>query len=154
MRVIQSGVTRTVILTRRYAIKLPSLRPYGDGLAGLLWSICRGILANQSEQQWWTTAPDDMRQYLCPVLRSWFGAVVNVYPRCEPFEADEATAEKMFTREWTPVELLFPHPGDNKPDNYGWLNGRLVCLDYDMNYNGCPHDRSGARNRAEEPVEA
>lgn len=153
MIVIRHGVTRTVLLTRRYAIKLPSLRPYGDGVAGLLWSICRGILANQSEAVWWNMAEPKMRAYLCPVLRSWLGGIINVYPRCEPYEVDGATAEKMFTREFSPVELLYPHPGDNKPDNYGWLDGRVVCLDYDMNYNGCPHDRSGARNRVEEDTE-
>lgn len=141
---IRRGITRTVILTRRYAIKFPSLRPYGDGLTGLLWSVCRGILANQAEAQWWNVALPEMRQYLCPVRRSWLGGVVNVYPRCKPFEVSDVLQEAMFERRWLPLPELDPQPGDTKADNYGWLDGRLVVIDYDMNYNGCPHDRSGS----------
>jgi hypothetical protein len=48
-----------------------------------------------------------------------------------------------------PIPELMPQPGDDKPENYGLLYGRLVILDYDMNYNGCPHDRSGAINQLE-----
>lgn len=128
---------------RRYAVKLPSLRRYGSGLTGLLWSICRGILANQSEAEWWRNASPEQRRLLCPVLRSWLGGVINIYPRCEPFVVTEAVELSMFRREYRPLPELEPQPGDVKPDNYGWLRGRLVCLDYDMNYSGCPHDRSG-----------
>lgn len=148
---LRRGITRTVILTRRHAIKLPSLRPYGNGLAGLLWSVCRGILANQSEAEWWRNADPDTRTKLCPVLRSWLGGIVNVYPRCEPFGVVPHVEMAMFERTYRPLDLD-PCPGDEKPDNYGWLEDRLVRLDYDMNYNGCPHDRSGARNRIEEPA--
>lgn len=143
---IRRGITRTVWVTKRYAIKFPSLRRYGDGLAGLLWSICRGILANQGEAQWWRNAELDQRDMLCPVLHSWLGGIVNVYPRCEPYIVDEETEMAIHRREYTPLPNLRPCPGDTKPDNYGWLNGRLVVLDYDLNYNGCPHDRSGAFN--------
>ena len=131
--IVRRGITRTVWLTRRYAVKFPSLRPYGNGLTGLLWSICRGILANQAEHTWWTNSHDPA---LCPVLRSWLGGIVQVYPRCEPLADD--------------YDGPLPEPEhlgdlrDNKPDNFGWLDGRLVRVDYDMNYNGCPHDRSGA----------
>lgn len=150
--IIRRGITRTVVLTRRYAIKLPSLRRYGSGLAGLLWSVSRGILANQSEAEWWHNAMPDQKPMLCPVLHSWIGGIVNIYPRCEPYTVDEVTELAMFTREYRPLPDLDPQPGDVKPDNYGWLDGRLVVLDYDMNYNGCPHDRSGA-NLAPTPPE-
>lgn len=146
---LRRGITRTVVLTKRYAIKLPSLRPYGNGLAGLLWSICRGILANQAEAQWWRNALPDQRPFLCPVLHSWLGGIVNVYPRCQPMVVPRGVAMAMFRREFRPLPMLMPQPGDNKPDSYGWLDTRLVVLDYDLNYNGCPHDRSGARNTAE-----
>jgi hypothetical protein len=144
------GITRTVIVTPNYAIKLPSLRRYGGGLAGLLWSVCRGILANQSEASWWNSIGDDQRQYLCPVLHSWLGGIINIYPRCDPYEVSDATAMAMSAREFRPLEKLNPQAGDTKPDNYGWLGRRLVVLDYDLNYNGCPHDRSGALNRLEQ----
>lgn len=60
-------------------------------------------------------------------------------------EADEMAMHK---REMRPIETEWPSPGDIKPDNFGWLDDRLVRLDYDMNYNGCPHDRSGFVNAA------
>jgi hypothetical protein len=145
MLLVKRGITRTVLLTRRYAIKFPSLRPYGDGFAGLLWSISRGILANQSEAQWWKHSPLEQKRAMCPVLLSW-GGLVNVYPRCEPFVVSEELELAMFHREFFPVHMD-PAPGDNKPDNYGVLNGQIVFLDYDMNYNGCPHDRSGFLNQ-------
>lgn len=146
---VRRGITRTVLLTKRYAVKFPSLRPYGDGFAGLLWSLCRGILANQSEAQWWKHSPPEQKQAMCPVLASWAGGLVNVYPRCEPFVVTEELELAMHQRTYFPVHMD-PAPGDNKPDNDGVLHGRVVFLDYDMNYNGCPHDRSGFLNRTNE----
>lgn len=142
---VRRGITRTVLVFKRYAVKMPSLRPYGDGLAGLLWSISRGILANQGEAEWWRHAELSQREMLCPVLHSWLGGIVNIYPRCEPYVVGMETQEAMFRREFLPLPDLAPQPGDTKADNYGWLNGKLVVLDYDLNYNGCPHDRSGAK---------
>ncbi len=150
--IVRRGITRTVLITRHRAYKLPSLRPYGGGLRGLLWSVCRGILANQAEAEWWQNARPETRRLLCPVLRSWLGGVVNVYPRCQPFRATPAQELAMFERRWFPV-VIEPAPGDEKAENYGWLTDgryggerRLVRLDYDMNWNGCPHDRSGVSN--------
>jgi hypothetical protein len=31
--------------------------------------------------------------------------------------------------------------GDRKADNIGLLDGRVVWLDYDGSWNGCPHTR-------------
>lgn len=147
------GICRTVVLTRRYAIKIPRLRRYrdsrtgavlGDGSRGLLWRVARGVLANQAEAEWWRHGGERTRSCLCPVLRSWLGGLVNVYPRCAPYEVDTETELRMFRREFRPVPDLEPQPGDNKSENYGVTpDGRVVLLDYDMNWNGCPHDRSG-----------
>lgn len=149
MLLVRRGITRTVILAGRHAVKVPSMRRYGNGLAGLLWSVCRGILANQSEAEWWRNAPPATRAVLCPVRWSLLGGLVNIYPRCGPYVPPPEHAAAMRDRQWRPVELD-PSPGDDKPDNYGWLSDpagrRVVRIDYDMNYNGCPHDRSGARN--------
>lgn len=147
---VRRGITRTVLLTKRWAIKLPSLRPYGNGVAGLLWSISRGILANQSETEWWRNTQPENRIHLCPVRFSLLGGVINIYPRCEPYEATEEQELAMFNRTWRPVDDN-PAPGDDKAANFGWLTEhgqrRVVRIDYDMNYNGCPHDRSGFLNR-------
>lgn len=75
MITIRRGITRTVLLAGRWAIKVPSHRAHGDGIRGVLWSITRGIQANFSEAEW-STSPG-----VCPVRWSIAG-LVNVYPRC------------------------------------------------------------------------
>ncbi len=139
-RISRQGITRTVLLTSRWAVKLPSLRTHGNGLVGLLQSFCRGVLANQSEIDW--HGYKEARGALCPIRWHGLGGVVVVMPRCHPI---------LVTADGEPVDplpQLHPRsPGDNKPENYGVLRGRIVRIDYDMSYNGCPHDRSGAFNR-------
>lgn len=120
---IRRGITRTVILTPRHAIKLPSLRRHGKGLAGMLWSFSRGISANLSEREWSGYSPA-----LCPVRWSLAG-LVNVYPRCEPVteEPDDYYAI---------ANMLGPM--DKKPENLGILDGRMVWVDYAMDWNDPP----------------
>lgn len=145
------GLTRTVFLTANYAIKVPSLRRHGYGLTGVLWSLARGILANQGEASWWSWARHTGdRDKFCPVLASHLGGLVNIYRRCQPYRVSPEIENAMHERTFRPLAIT-PQPGDCKPDNYGWLDEggkqRLVVLDYDMSYNGCPHDYSGAVNR-------
>lgn len=128
MRVIRTGITRTVVLVGRWAVKVPSARTYGKGLTGLLWSLSRGVQANQSEaglSKWEDTRPD-----LCPVRWSLAGGLVNVYPRCAPVPAGRLAEARPL-----------PFSGDRKPENLGLLRGRVVWLDYDGSWNGCPHSR-------------
>ncbi len=140
MWTVRRGITRTVLLTRRWAIKVPSLRAHGSGLTGVLWSIARGLLANQAEIDW--QQYEAWKGGLCPIRWHGLGGLVVVMPRCEPLEVD---AHGQFAGE---LPQLDPNPGDDKPANYGRLDGVVVRLDYDLSYNGCPHDRSGAANRA------
>jgi hypothetical protein len=112
---IRRGITRTVLLVGPWAVKLPSLRSNGKGLAGRIWSVCHGILANLSEVQW--SEVDGV----CPVRFSLFG-LVNVYPRCEPVAS--------FDGDYAAIGAPFLPPLDRKPENLGLLNGRLVWVDY------------------------
>lgn len=139
MIVVARGITRTVWLVGRWAVKVPSLRRYGSGLAGLLWSITRGIQANLSEREWSGLEGDDVpdRGLLCPLRWSLLGGIINVYPRCVPWPVDEHGAALRPLPE-TEIPL-----GDDKPENWGLLGGRPVRIDYDVSYNGCPHDRGG-----------
>jgi hypothetical protein len=120
---IRRGLTRTVILTRRWAIKLPSLRSHGDGAQGALWSLTRGIAANLSEAEWSGSSGT------CPVRWSMAG-LVNVYPRCAEPE-HEPTDE-----DYTATGYI--GPTDKKRSNVGVLNGQLVFLDYDQSWNDRP----------------
>lgn len=141
---VRRGITRTVLLVGGWVYKFPSLRPYGRGLAGVMWSLSRGIQANLSEAEWSTFVED--RDKIAPVTRSWLGGMMNVYPRCEPLIVVDVSGE-------LPSEILAQVPeltggphGDLKDENLGWLDGRLVWLDYDRSHNGCCHDWSGALN--------
>jgi hypothetical protein len=120
---VRRGITRTVYLTRLWAIKTPSLRSHGTGVAGMLWSLCRGVLANLSEREW-SGSPGT-----CPMRWSLAG-LVNVYPRCEHVTEDLSDAEY--------EAIGFLGPADKNPHNVGVLDGRLVWVDYDMSWNDRP----------------
>lgn len=124
---IKHGITRTVLLTRRYAIKVPSFRGHCEGgVRGRLYGFACGILANDSERKWHNY--EGWNGQAAPVLRSWLGGLVQVYPRCDPLpvnDRDEYVGS-------LPLPVLDPDPGDHKPDNYGLLNGRVVRIDYAM----------------------
>jgi hypothetical protein len=119
---ISSGVTRTVYLVGKYAIKVPSGRGHClGGARGVLAGIAYGLLANQSECEWYDY--QGWHGGVAPVLHSWLGGFVNVYPRCQPLPSH-------ITEDQLPE--LDPDPGDCKLDNFGLLDGRIVRLDYSM----------------------
>lgn len=120
--IVHRGITRTVFLIGRWAVKVPSLRAYDGGLAGVLWSFTRGVQANLSEREW-SGSPG-----VCPVVWSLVG-LVNLYPRCAPVLVEPTDAEYTATGVLGPV--------DRKRQNVGWLAGRLVWIDYDMSWNDC-----------------
>lgn len=118
MKRVTTGITRTVFLTKRYAIKVPTGRGlYPNGFKGLLKGIATGYLANLSELEW----SDWHKDKVAPVLFSFFG-IVNIYPRCKVV----AFGDKVV------IPLLHPDPGDVKHDNYGIYKGRVVRLDYSI----------------------
>lgn len=121
---IHRGITRTVLVIGRWAVKVPSVRAYGDGLRGVLWSWTRGVQANLSEAEW-SNSPGT-----CPVLWSLAG-LVNIYPRADALP-DGAEVD------WDAIGFLCPV--DRKPQNVGRLGGRLVMIDYDMSWNDCGPD--------------
>lgn len=119
MRIIRTGINRTVILIGAYAIKIPSFRGHMYGnMRGRIAGFAHGILANQSEYMWHDY--EDWRGRIAPVLHSWLFGIIQVYPRCAPAPEDA----ELFT--------LDPCPGDIKTDNFGLLDGRLVRVDYEM----------------------
>jgi hypothetical protein len=136
---IARGVSRTVLLVGRWAVKIPSLRTNGQGVFGVAWSFSRGLQANLSERTW--SGVDGV----CPVLWSLAG-LVNIYPRCQSVDA--------FDGDYGSIGAPFLPAGDRKPQNLGLLDGRIVWIDYDGSWNGCPHARSAHDLRDDETVDA
>lgn len=146
---IRHGITRTVLLAGPWAIKVPSLRAYGEGARGVLWSFSRGIQANHSESEWSGYLNDAPEPVVCPVRWSLLGGLINVYPRCSPIplRPDGEPAIPLPPRDRLPL-------GDDKPSNFGLLNGQPVWIDYDVSYNGCPHDPGGVARKLADLAEA
>lgn len=125
------GVTRTVILTKRWAIKLPCL-VYG-------WKyFLYGFLANMQESDW--SGFDDR---LCLVRYAAPGGVFVVMPRCSPVTDKEFC--DLVSEDWARMRdeetgLPLPYhaelPVEMKTCSFGWLNGRIVAVDY----GGCGRD--------------
>lgn len=120
---IERGLTRIVLLTQHWAIKLPRIRTHDDGLAGVLWSLTRGITANLSERE------HSGARGVCPVRWSLAG-LINVYPRCTVVREELTDSDYESTGYIGPVE--------RKPENMGYLDGELVYVDYDSSWNDRP----------------
>lgn len=122
----KQGISRSVYLVGRWAIKVPRLRGQGR----LSWRVARAVIANDSEADW-KDAPG-----VAPVLRLWLGGLVAVYPRCDPWPDGPEPDYDAIGEGWM--------PRDRKPQNIGLLNGEPVWLDYDGSWNGCPHSTNVA----------
>lgn len=125
--VIRKGGMRFVILTSKYAIKFPLLTSMDSFLSG--W------LANDKEYQWTGCILSARGKLpLCPVIwRSWLSFVI-VMPRCLPvrnerlFGVDLEGLCAIARRENNIAETFIRW--DAHAGNFGYLNGRLVKIDY------------------------
>lgn len=117
----KEGVTRTVVLTRRWAFKFPSV---ANGWKYFLY----GFFANMQEREW---SGFDGR--LCPIRVALPGGLLVVMPRCLP--VTDAQFSALVPEDWP--EISFQEKGDSgslpvemKSNSFGWLNGRIVAIDY------------------------
>lgn len=109
------GVTRTVVLVGRWALKFPSMCEWRLFLLGLL--------ANMQEARFSRAELPE----LCPVLWSIPGGWLIVMPRVREMTSDEFESFDVgaFINKETYVV-----PVERKPDSFGWLDGRVVAIDY------------------------
>lgn len=107
MRLNTRGRNRLVLLTRRYAFKIPSVRCWRDFLFGLL---------NNLNEAAWSREPGH-----CPVLYAAPLGFLLVMPRLRILTDTEFAS-------LDPAAL--PGRAERKPDSYGWLNGEPVAVDY------------------------
>jgi len=121
---IRYGATRTVLLTRKYAIKVPSCHTWRSFLTGLLANLQERVFA---------TLQDDR---LCPVVFSLPGGLLVVMPRVTElteYDWEELGLINGVTR-WMGGEAAegnYPLPVEfGKRSSFGWHKGRLVAIDY------------------------
>lgn len=121
----KSGASRYVILTKRYALKVPR------------WSHWRtflqGLLANMQESTFGSTGWPE----ICPVLFSLPGGFLVVMPRVrvltmQEFLENEEQLSYMLSGCLDTGERRRDYvvPAEMKPDSFGWYRGRLVAVDY------------------------
>ena len=111
---LKRGASRTVLLARGYAIKVPNTRGWRLFLSGLL--------GNMQERAFSRTGWKE----LCPVLWSDPWGFVVVMPECEPLakNLDDKSYQNFVTRAVGRV------PVEHKRSSFGYLNGKLVAVDY------------------------
>lgn len=112
------GVTRTVLLVGNLAIKVPS---FGEWRLFLL-----GLLANMQERNFSNLGWPE----LCPVLFSVPGGWLVVMRRAQILTDAEWSA---ISEEDITAFINKPNysvPAELKSDSFGWLNGKLVAVDY------------------------
>lgn len=119
LRICRNGTTRLVVLAWDSAIKFAR-----DG---------NGIRCNELESQWWLTATETNRPLLCPVLWVSPDYRILIMKRAEP-----ATEKDMKQRPEFDLRGI-TEPAELKPTDWGWVEGRLVAVDYSAHY-WSPHE--------------
>lgn len=110
------GVTRRVLLIGRYAVKVPTMREWRLFLLGLLANMQEALFGRMNH-------PD-----LCPVLWSIPGGFLIVMRRARTLTDDEFAALDL--ERWVVRDETFTVPAEIKADSFGYLDGRLVAVDY------------------------
>lgn len=118
---VKFGCTRYVLLTKKYAIKVPQFK--------YSWRhFLLGLLANMQERDF--SKIKDNR--LCPVLFSITGGWLIIMPRCKPINRKDFLAldiKKFWTKDTNKHDTWYI-PVENKEDSFGWYKGNIVALDY------------------------
>lgn len=116
MRIDRKGITRTVFLIGDYAIKIPNFR--------YQWNhFLQGLLANINEAKTWRLNKSEL---LCPVIWASWGGWILVMRRAVPCKWLDEGGEEIDYSKW----IVEGFGGDDKPCNYGIINGKTIKLDY------------------------
>ncbi len=122
MKINKKGITRIVFVFRSFVLKIPKFTYSHD-------HFLQGCVSNWSERKFTKTFKNanfsgNMYKHIAPSLWcSWFG-LIQIQVKCEPNPEPLSDSQK---------EFFEPLCGtDSKKENFGILNGRLVCLDYGL----------------------
>lgn len=112
--IIRHGVTRIVILVGPWAIKIPNF---------FRWEMfLHGLLCNRNEAIWASTGWPEF----CPIVFSVPGGFLNVMKRVQPFRG--TVPDGWFQRFVDKPKYRVPM--EQKDNSFGFLDGRLVAIDY------------------------
>ena len=114
---LEYGCTRRVLLIGRYAIKVPAMREWRLFLLGLLANMQEAVF---SKAGW----PE-----LCPVLFAVPGGFLIVMRRARVLTDEEFHALDLGHTCWLD-RGDYVIPAELKSDSFGYLDGRLVAVDY------------------------
>ena len=110
----KQGTTRTVFLTQNYAIKIPSMKSWRFFL--------HGLLSNMQEKEW-----SGVDERLCPTYFSIPGGFLNIMPRVVEITYEDWI--DLDTEKYLKDQYMIL-PVDNKYCSFGYLDGKLVAVDY------------------------
>jgi len=114
--VMKSGSYRNVFLIGRAALKIPRLSNFSKGLRCNRWE---GELYNEWRLKFgW--------RHLCPVIMAGPFGIFLIMTR-----ADQPVTERRIKKAIENEYDYHPEPNiEYKPENWGVIDGNLVCLDY------------------------
>lgn len=119
---LSHGCSRTVIITARYALKLPTLH---QGWRAFLW----GLLDNMGEREIWRFWPE-AREKCAPVLLSGPLGLFVLMPRCLPLEEEHWGMTCEEHEQWRVASDGYSVPVEYKRGSHGLHRGRVVAVDY------------------------
>jgi len=92
----------------------------------------RGRIANHAEQLEWQRATPERREILCPLLWAPPFGLVNVMRRAVPLTSAQHLELHRNDRfpKWDYMPGGPSSPLEHKASDWGYLDGRLVALDY------------------------
>ena len=111
------GSTRYVFFIWHYAFKIPSLYSWKNFLLG--------ILANLQEIKF--SKCKDYKDKLCPIYFYIVGGLLIVMPKVRTLSENEIDSEILSNFIDDGIIHL---PVENKDSSFGYLNGKLVAIDY------------------------
>lgn len=135
MKIRNNGCTRIVFLFKSIVIKIPG--------STYSWEhFLKALLGNIQENKTWKYNSGKYEKgfshLLCPVLWCSWGGWILIMKRADTTcYIDEIRNEPQYGEDFrNKMEIRYKEwiaagfGGDDKPDNYGYLEGRLVKIDY------------------------
>ena len=115
MKLIKTGATRWVLITKKYAFKFPSLYSYKNFLLGLL--------ANMQEIEFWSLKWEK----LCPIIFYLPFGLLVVMPKCKMLTIEEWNNFNLNNFRISKNGII---PVENKRNSFGKFKNKIVAIDY------------------------